>query len=483
MNHAANEMSYKEQKEAFVTGHQGTTPWEVLLVCLSAPIGVACYQQIMMYRGKVKDINSSMTSRIQAILLEAILVWFPMVLCQTKFLYPYGVACLTIQSCIVLALRLTKKKPQNTKSSSITAANDDDDDDSKKKLDFLTAYRSSILYLTFVAILAVDFHVFPRRFAKTEVYGYGLMDVGAASFCLSAGLVSRQAKRPASAAGLNFKQVLHTLPLVVIGLLRIWTNKELDYQEHVSEYGVHWNFFFTMGVMAILPPLVPAKPRGTWLLPAAMLVLYQLALSFGKLQDYIETAPRKCDSSKEASSSDSWLLLPCVGFVAANREGIFGCLGYLSLFFIGEYIGRDFLWKRKSLSKPSVGLALLFLASSQVINVSRRSTNLTFCLWVAAHNVLLLAVYEMVLVQNGGGLPIVLETVNRVGLPIFLIANLLTGLVNLTIPTLEVADGPALWIVFGYICLVGGAAMLVDWAIQSVFGKVAKAAAAEKKKD
>ncbi|KAL3929758.1 MAG: hypothetical protein SGBAC_012071 [Bacillariaceae sp.] len=476
MDHAANEMSYKEQKEAFVTGHQGTTPWEVLLVCLSAPIGVACYQQIMMYRGKSKDLNASMTSRIQAVLLEAILVWFPMVLCQTKFLYAYGVACLAIQSCILLALRLTKKAPRSS-----TAANDDDD--SKKKLNFLTAYRSGMLYLTFVAILAVDFHVFPRRFAKTEVYGYGLMDVGAASFCLSAGLVSRQAKRPTSAAGLNFKQVLHTLPLVIIGLLRIWANKELDYQEHVSEYGVHWNFFFTMGVMAIVPSLVPTKPRGTWLLPAAILVSYQLALSFGKLQDYIETAPRKCDSSKEASSSDSWLV-PCVGFVAANREGIFGCLGYLSLFFIGEYIGRDFLWKRKSLSKPSVGLALLFLAASQVIDVSRRSTNLTFCLWVAAHNVLLLTVYEMILVQNGGSLPIVLETVNRVGLPIFLIANLLTGLVNLTIPTLEVADGLALWIVFGYICLVGGAAMLVDWAIQSVFGKAVKAAAAaEKKKD
>ena len=33
--------------------------------------------------------------------------------------------------------------------------------------DVMTIYRSSLLYLTFVAILAVDFHVFPRRFAKT----------------------------------------------------------------------------------------------------------------------------------------------------------------------------------------------------------------------------------------------------------------------------------------------------------------------------
>mmetsp|Transcript_12642 Transcript_12642/g.30190 ORF Transcript_12642/g.30190 Transcript_12642/m.30190 type:complete len:514 (+) Transcript_12642:85-1626(+) len=498
-------LSYKEQKEAFVTGHEGTTPWEVLLVCLSAPIGVACYQQLMIYnnagsRGKVEDNNSIMSSRIQSILLEAILVWFPMVLCQTKFLYPYGVAFLTIQSTIVLALRrLILSKKKNKPHASSNSSKNDYEDSSKIRLDFLTAYRSSILYLTFVAILAVDFHVFPRRFAKTEVYGYGLMDVGAASFCFSAGLVSRQAKpqRPTATSQINLKQVLHTLPLVIIGLLRTWTNKELDYQEHVSEYGVHWNFFFTMGVMVIVPSImVPAKPtlRGTWILPAAILVLYQLALSFGKLQDYIETAPRKCDANHNATSSSSdsssWSL-PCVGFVAANREGIFGCLGYLSLYFIGEYIGRDFLWKRKPLWKPTIVLVMLFLVSSQVvaITVSRRSTNLTFCLWAAAHNVLLLAVFEEVMKKNNkcGRLPIVMETVNRVGLPIFLIANLLTGLVNLTIPTLEVADGPALWIVFGYICLVGGAAMLVDWAIQSVLlGKASKAEKEEeeaKKKD
>lgn len=392
------------------------------------------------------------------ILLETFLVWFPMVLCQTNFLYPYGVGFLTMQSILILVLRLSSssatRTTQSSKNSNATCA----------RLDFLTVYRSSILYLTFVAILAVDFKVFPRRFAKTEVYGYGLMDVGAASFCFSAGLVSRQAKKRRSS--LNWKQVLHTLPLVIIGLLRTWTNKELDYQEHVSEYGVHWNFFFTMGVMAIVPSLVPSILRGTWMLPTSILVLYQSALSIGKLQDYIESAPRICESGSDQN-------LPCISFVAANREGIFGCLGYLSLYFVGEYVGRDFLWNQKSLSlwKPTIGLSMLFLAFSQLgsIPASRRSTNLTFCLWAAAHNVLLLALCDMILVQKNGSLPIVIETVNRVGLPIFLIANLLTGLVNLTIPTLQVSDGPALLIVLGYICLVGGAAMLVDWAFRTVF--------------
>merc|ERR1712238_384828 len=35
-------------------------------------------------------------------------------------------------------------------------------------IEYLTLYRSGIYYLTFIAILAVDFPVFPRRFGKTD---------------------------------------------------------------------------------------------------------------------------------------------------------------------------------------------------------------------------------------------------------------------------------------------------------------------------
>lgn len=47
--------------------------------------------------------------------------------------------------------------------------------------------RRSLMLLTCCAILAVDFRVFPRRLAKAETYGIGLMDVGPGAFVFAQG--------------------------------------------------------------------------------------------------------------------------------------------------------------------------------------------------------------------------------------------------------------------------------------------------------
>lgn len=55
-----------------------------------------------------------------------------------------------------------------------------------------------------------------------------------------------------------FSGVLHTIrsvvPLVVLGCARLVATWGVQYQEHVSEYGVHWNFFFTLAIVKVSCP-------------------------------------------------------------------------------------------------------------------------------------------------------------------------------------------------------------------------------------
>ncbi|XP_019265679.1 PREDICTED: uncharacterized protein At4g17910-like [Nicotiana attenuata] len=79
----------------------------------------------------------------------------------------------------------------------------------------ISAYRVSMNLLTSVCILAVDFKIFPRRYAKAETYGTGLMDIGVGSFIVANALVSQQAR---GIAKMNLRNAISsTCPLIVLG--------------------------------------------------------------------------------------------------------------------------------------------------------------------------------------------------------------------------------------------------------------------------
>ena len=448
-----------------MTGHGGTHPWELLLVCVSSPLGVWLVQLLQ---------QQQQQQWIVVVVQEALLVLFPMTLCQTNLLYPWGVLFLCLEFMVGVVLQSQRQRrrgeeegPLHEESSTTTTTTTrSSNNNSHSRLPFVTCYRSSVLYLTFVAILAVDFRVFPRRFAKTEVSGYGLMDLGAGSFVVAAGLVARH-RRPSFKAWTR-----RMVPLLILGGIRLATNKGLEYQEHVSEYGVHWNFFFTLACLVPLSSLLSCFTTTTTIMiqPLCLLGVYQWFLSQRGLQEWIQDAPRQCSNNHHNNDNDNdykdWLC----NIVVANREGILGCIGYLALFVAAQDMGRFCLWNNNDESVRGYRLfgcagacwaGLAFLTTVLDIPVSRRSTNASFCVWTLAHNLLLLALLWAATRKKTCQVPPILNAVNQHGLLVFVVANLLTGLVNLSINTLEASDAVALTVVFGYLCVVGAFALLV----------------------
>lgn len=350
-----------------------------------------------------------------------------------------------------------------------------------------------MMIATCISILAVDFRVFPRRFAKVENWGTSFMDLGVGSFVFSGGLVSARSILKSRNTGPTTKSLLerlitsarHSIPLLALGLIRLYSVKGLDYAEHVTEYGVHWNFFFTMG---LLPPFVEIFDSLAALIPRyeihslGIAVLYQVALESTDLKSYILVSPRGPD------------------LLSKNREGIFSFLGYLAIFLAGRATGIQVIQRgtstpqqaRKgvltSLGVQCVSWTILFVLNSTYafgyganIPVSRRLANMPYVLWVAAFNnaqLFLFCLIETIffpsvhrtLGKEGEAERVsfatsrIMAAFNKNGLAIFLVANLLTGVVNLSVRTLDMNTVQAMAILIGYGAVITGVALGLDRA-------------------
>ena len=180
--------SLKEQKESFVTGHSGTSTAEILLVCSAIPIGVfvvlALHRSLQSFGTPALACNW----KVQAF-VEWMCLLLPMTLSQTRLIDNDAARLVSVLLAGSVMSFLFYFVTTNTQKSIMVSE--------ECCLQFcrnlFTIYRSAIAYMTFIAILAVDFNVFPRRFAKTETSGCGLMDLGAASYVLSGAMCSNTA--------------------------------------------------------------------------------------------------------------------------------------------------------------------------------------------------------------------------------------------------------------------------------------------------
>ncbi|CAO3634617.1 unnamed protein product [Mucor hiemalis] len=415
------EEEYKIAKEAHVTDCTGGSIGEVGMVCASL------VTSHMLWCALLKK------NYIQA----------------DSFISQFVVYVIPILSCLTLAadyassvtigmalMALVVYWPTNTTTATTTKETSSVRSDYKP---YLTVYRAGTMLSTCIAILAVDFQFFPRRFAKVETFGTSLMDAGVGSFVFSSGVVAARAyisNKPASSIVRSMlNSIRSAFPILVLGFARLFLTKSVNYQEHNSEYGLHWNFFFTLG---FLPPFVTLIGFCRKVIPFSVLgfmiaIGYQFALCQG-LQDWILNTPR-------------------VDLVSANKEGICSFLGYLSIFLFGLQCGVIIFQENISKSKLSQWLHLedkqpvkqfavqLYIYSAIMWSlfytwiylfpeyyVSRRMANLPYIFWVIAFNLSLVS--SLVLVESkyniqGRGPPL-LDALNINGLFTFLLVTMAT---------------------------------------------------------
>ncbi|MCO5572118.1 hypothetical protein L7F22_025869 [Adiantum nelumboides] len=148
---------------------------------------------------------------------------------------------------------------------------------------------------------------------------------------------------------------------------------------HVGEYGVHWNFFFTLAAVSLLTNIINIPVHQSGVFGVSILLVYQLCLLSG-LNNYLNSTQRGIDC------------------ISQNKEGIFSLVGYWGLYLLGVQLGYFFeLRKSKSGFLSPAGAAsiwvLTFLFWSLTAfcdrfleRVSRRSCNMGYAFFILAVN-------------------------------------------------------------------------------------------------
>eukprot|EP00754_Rhynchopus_humris_P038840 Rhum_TRINITY_DN21449_c0_g1::Rhum_TRINITY_DN21449_c0_g1_i1::g.174072::m.174072/K05283/PIGW; phosphatidylinositol glycan, class W len=331
----------------------------------------------------------------------------------------------------------------------------------------LVPFRAMLMLLTCYCILAVDFVVFPDGHMKTEHWGYSLMDLGVGVMVFSHGITMGAsildfrvwrdgyttgggtrhnthrgvADAPPSPSHSTIDAVARkwlktTFPLLALGLGRAVLVEAFNYQRHVSEYGVHWNFFFTLALLPVVYyPFRRVPPVASLLL---VLGAHQAWLLRGGGTAYVlSDAPR-------------------VGYLEMNKEGVASLPGYTALFVAGclqrEVLARGsennaFRWNKLY---TAAAWAVHFLAHTFLQPTSRRLCNLSYVS-------LVVAVVSTALLHNVHLPPSMLtaspylSAVSRASLPVFFFANLMTGATNILLHTLSASPTVAYAILSAYI--------------------------------
>ncbi|XP_003372552.1 sodium/potassium-transporting ATPase subunit beta-1-interacting protein 3 [Trichinella spiralis] len=261
------------------------------------------------------------------------------------------------------------------------------------------------------------------------------------------------------------KELKNAMLLATIGLARLVFVRWSGYAVNETEYGADWNFFFTLAslkVCILQPRIVHANnihlfvrftlqitvelvvvvcvlPVGCTLAVAALLAVgYEFALQFAGLEVYLLEA----FSTRRRT------------FFSLNREGLHSLFGYASLYLVGVHVGRllfNFRWlPSRRLANASYVIWMCFLCIFDTLSIFVlvfivqclymsipalcRSNTCFFC--CLKNSLLFLLFTDQSDVEWNWIFGSCLWTsINKHGLLYFLLSNVITGLVNMTVET------------------------------------------------
>ena len=114
--------------------------------------------------------------------------------------------------------------------------------------------------------------------------------------------------------------------------------------------------------------------------------------------------------------------------------------------------GRAWQFQRQLLGSAALLSAAFQAAACRIEPVSRRACNSSYVLWTVSLSLQLLSVLVVLLPpgQDKQAIPVLMMVVNNCLMPVFLSANILTGIINLSMDTLVVPNAAARVVVLAY---------------------------------
>ena len=336
------------------------------------------------------------------------------------------------------------------------------------------------------------------------------------------GRASRWSGAPRGATSEARRVAKQVVPLALLAAVRALSTAATGYHVPVGEYGRHWNFFATLAVVtavAHVAPLPtghsatagaltlaahqwaltgPGGPRLTrWITSEdrgesfveenkegigsipGYLALYYLGVAVGvRLERSMVAAAASARAAFERDldervTRDSEAAAEAASSARTNTERALA----LHLKSIAEETnasavrarraGMDWKWARRwaeGVAAAAGGAWIAALVAHETIEpASRRSCNAAYALWMIAFNLQTIAAFAWtgVLFPHAPSSPKLLQATNRTLLPTFLVANLLTGAVNLAFDAMRATTQQAWLILTGYMVVVCGFAVVV----------------------